>query len=185
LLDRKSGNAAWVYDLNLNRANTSDFVLNDVDSTPVVKNGVAYAIGNGGLMMAIRINDGVILWQKELASIADFWIAGDFIYLINNSNQLICLYSKTGSIKWISNFKNYKNDKKPATHIVYNGVIMAGGNLIMTNQDEKLLVVSPIDGKVIQTKKLGQRIYHNPIAVNGKIYLHTIGTFTTNLVVIK
>jgi outer membrane protein assembly factor BamB len=182
-LDKKTGEVGWVYDLNLNKAASSDFVLNDVDATPVVKDGVAYAIGNGGLMMAIRVIDGMNLWQKELASITDFWIAGDFIYLINNDNQLICLYKKTGGIKWLAQLKNYLNDKKPASHIVYNGIIMAGDNLILTNSNRQLLVISPLDGKILQTKKLGQDIFHSPIVVNGKIYLHTIGMFTTDLVI--
>jgi outer membrane protein assembly factor BamB len=182
-LNKKTGEAGWVYDLNLNKVDTSDFVLNDIDATPIVKNDVVYTVGNGGLMMAIRIIDGAILWQKELASITDFWIAGDFIYLVNNDNQLICLYKKTGGIKWFVQLKKYLNDKKPASKIVYNGIIIAGDNLIMTNSHRELLVISPLDGKILQTKKLDQQIFHSPIIVNGKIYLHTIGRFTTNLVV--
>jgi outer membrane protein assembly factor BamB len=182
-LNKKTGEAGWVYDLNLNKVDTSDFVLNDIDATPVVKNDVVYTIGNGGLMMAIRIIDGAILWQKELASITDFWIAQDFIYLVNNDNQLICLHKKTGGIKWFVQLKKYLNDKKPASKIVYNGIIMAGDNLVMTSSNRELLVISPLDGKILQTKKLDQQIFHNPIVVNNKIYLHTIGRFTTDLVV--
>lgn len=185
LLDKKTGNSPWVYDLNLNKADTSDFLLNDVDATPVIKDGVVYVIGNGGLMMAIRIIDGVVLWQKELASITDFWIVGDFIYLINNDNQLISLHKKTGGIKWFVQLKKYLNDKKPASHIIYNGIIMANGNLIMTNSNRELVVISPQDGKILQTKKLDQKIFHAPIIVNGKLYLHTIGRFTTDLVVME
>ncbi len=183
-LNKKTGDAGWVYDLNLNKVDTSDFVLNDIDATPIIKNDIAYTVGNGGLMMAIRIIDGAILWQKELASITDFWIAGEFIYLVNNDNQLICLYKKTGGIKWFVQLKKYLNDKKPASKIIYNGIIMAGDNLIMTNSNRELLTISPLDGKILQTKKLDQKIFHNPIIVNGKIYLHTIGRFTTDLVVI-
>ncbi|MES2676819.1 MAG: PQQ-binding-like beta-propeller repeat protein [Pseudomonadota bacterium] len=184
-LNKKSGEVGWVYDLNISKADNSDFILNDVDATPVIKDGVAYAIGNGGLTMAIRIIDGVILWQKELASITDFWIAGDFIYLITNDNQLISLYKKTGAVKWIVQLKKYPNDKKPVHKIVYNGIIMAGDNLVMTNSNRELLIISPLDGKILQTKNLNQQIFHSPIVVNGKIYLHTIGRFTTNLVVIE
>ncbi|MDA0901827.1 MAG: PQQ-like beta-propeller repeat protein, partial [Proteobacteria bacterium] len=100
LIDKRSGETLWSYDLNLNRATNSDFILNDIDATPIIKDDVVYAVGNGGLMMAISIKDGAVLWQKELATITDFWIAGDFIYLVNNDNQLICLYTKTGGIKW-------------------------------------------------------------------------------------
>ena len=182
-LSKESGEIAWVYDLNISKADNSDFILNDVDATPVIKGDVVYAIGNGGLMMAIRIIDGAILWQKELSSITDFWIAGDFIYLVNNDNQLICLYKNTGGVRWFVQLKKYLNDKKATGKIIYNGIIMAGDNLIMTNSNRELLVVSPLDGKILQTKELEQQIFHSPIAVDGKIYLHTIGRFSTNLVV--
>jgi outer membrane protein assembly factor BamB len=184
-LNKKNGEVGWVYDLNISKIDNSDFILNDVDATPVIKNDVVYAIGNGGLMMAIRIIDGAILWQKELASITDFWIAGDFIYLVNNDNQLICLYKNTGGIKWFVQLKKYLGKKAKSGKIIYNGIIMAGDNLIMTNSNRELLVISPLDGKILQTKKLDQQIFHSPIVVDGTLYLHTIGRFTTNLVVVK
>ncbi|MFT6077070.1 MAG: outer membrane protein assembly factor BamB [Rickettsiales bacterium] len=184
-LNKKNGESGWVFDLNVSKADNSNFILNDIDSTPIIKDGVVYVIGNGGLMMAVRIIDGVVLWQKELASIADLWIAGDFIYLINNQNQIICLTKKSGKIKWINQLQEYLNEKKSKGKIIYNGIIMAGNNLILTNFDEKLLVVSPLNGKIIQTKKLGQKIFHNPIIVDQKIYLHTIGRFTTRILVIE
>ena len=184
-LNKKSGEVGWVYDLNISKAANSDFILNDVDATPVIKDGIAYAIGNGGLMMAIRIVDGVILWQKELASITDFWIAGDFIYLVTNDNQLISISKKAGAVKWVVQLKKYLNDKKPVNKIVYNGIIMAGDNLVVTNSNRELIFISPLDGKILQTKNLNQQIFHNPIVVNGKIYLHTIGRFTTDLVVME
>lgn len=185
VLNKKSGEVGWVYDLNINKADSSDFLLNDIDATPVVKDGIVYAIGNGGLMMAIRIADGLILWQKELASVTDFWIAGDFIYLINNQDQLICLHKKTGGIKWFKQLKKYSDDKDPNTRIVYNGIVMAGSNLIVTNSNRELLVVWPLDGTVLQTKQLDQRVFHNPIIVGGKLYIYTLGRFNTDLTVVE
>jgi outer membrane protein assembly factor BamB len=183
-INKKNGEVGWVYDLNLNKVDSSDFILSDIDATPVIKNDVVYTIGNGGLMMAIRIIDGAILWQKELASITDFWIAGDFVYLINNDNKLICLYTKTGGIKWFAQLKKYLKDKKPNSKIIYNGIVMAGDNLIITNSSREILTISPFDGKVLQTKKLDQQIFHSPIVVDRRIYLQTIGRFTTNLIII-
>ncbi len=184
-LNKDTGEANWVHDLNINKADNSDFILNDVDATPVAKDGVVYGIGNGGLMMSIRVADGVILWQKELASITDFWIAGEFIYLINNDNQLISVYRKTGGIKWFVQLKKYFNEKKTNSKIIYNGIVMAGDNLIFTNSGRRLFVVSPVNGEILQTKKINGKIFHNPIVVNEKIYLQTIDSFVTSLVVIK
>ena len=185
LLDDKNGDMVWSHDLNQARAINSDFILNDVDAAPIIKDDVVYAIGNGGLMLAIDGKNSNILWQQELSSIADFWIAGDFIYLINNDNQLISLYKKTGGIKWIAQLKKYQDEKNPQSKIIYNGLIMAGDHLILPDINRRLLVISPLNGEILQTIKTEQKIYHTPIVVDKKLYLHTIGRFSVNLLVVE
>ncbi|MFT6332157.1 MAG: outer membrane protein assembly factor BamB [Lentimonas sp.] len=185
-LSKNNGEAGWVFDLNISKAANSDFILNDVDASPIVKDGVVYAVGNGGLMMAIRIKDGVTLWQNELASISDFWLAGNFIYLVNSDNKLISMHKKSGKIKWISQLKEYSGSKKPKNKIIYYGIVMAGNNLIMTNSNNELLLISPFDGEIVQKKKLSGDAFSSPIVVDGKIYLHLLGRFFgTKLLVIQ
>lgn len=184
-LNKTAGDSFWVNDLNIGKIDNSDFILNDADATPIVKDGVVYAIGNGGLMMAIKLSDGSQIWQKELASITNFWVAGDFIYLVNNDNKIICIYKKTGAVKWFAELKKYLKEKKTETKIIYNGIVMAGNNLLLTNSDQKLLVVSPLDGTILQTKKLNGKVYHSPVVVDGKAYLQTIDSYITSIVVIQ
>ncbi|MDA0901997.1 MAG: hypothetical protein O3B09_01115, partial [Proteobacteria bacterium] len=69
--------------------------------------------------------------------------------------------------------------------ITYRGLVMAGDNLILSNSDRQILVISPIDGKIIKKISLGQQIFHSPIIVNGKLYLHLLGRFNTSLLTIK
>jgi outer membrane protein assembly factor BamB len=182
ILDQGNGDIGWSHDLNVNRAINSDFILNDIDATPMVKDGVAYAVGNGGLMMAISIEDGNILWEKEMSSIADFWISGDFIYLVNNENQLICLDRNKGGIKWYVDLEKEKDPKKKA---IYNGVIMAGDNLILSNSKREIIIASAINGEILQRKKVSKRIFHTPIIVDKKLYLNTLGRFTVNLIILQ
>ena len=180
-VNKKTGESIWVEDLNLNRAVSSDFYLNDIDATPVVKNDVVYSIGNGGFMKAIDAKTSAVLWKKEIAGIVDFWLAGDFLYVINNDNKLAALYKKTGGIKWIVELPNLKKEKKPQTKVIYSGVIMAGGKLLISNTDGKILIISPFDGKIEKTYKVGSKIFHSPIIVNKKIYLHTLGSYIISL----
>ena len=181
-VNKKTGEPIWSQDLNLNRAISSDFYLNDVDATPLVKNNVVYTIGNGGLMMALDIKKGHPIWKREIAGIIDFWAAGEFLFVINNDNKLLALNKKSGGIKWISQLPNFKNDKKPQTKIIYSGVIMAGDKLLISGANGKLLVASPLDGKIEKTIKINSQIFHTPIIVNKKIYLHVIGKYLIELV---
>ncbi len=182
---KKTGEVQWSQDLNINKATSSNFYLNDIDATPYVENGVVYSIGNGGLMMAIRIKDGNYLWKKQIAGIVDFWSAGEFLFVINNDNKLLAVSKKTGGIKWISQLPNLEKEKKPQTKIIYNGITMAGDKLLISNHQGKILVVSPIDGKIETVFKVGKRIFHQPVVVNDKIYLHGIGRFVFDLIEVE
>ena len=182
---KDSGEAIWSQDLNLSKATNSDFYLNDIDATPFAKDGVLYSIGNGGLMMAIKIKDGNYLWKKEIAGITDFWAAGEFLFVINNDNKLLAISKKSGGVKWISQLPNFKKEQKPQTKFIYSGVVMAGDKLLISRFDGLLLVASPLDGKIEQTFKFNKKISHAPIVINGKIYLQAIGKFTIDLLEIE
>ena len=184
-LNRETGDPLWSQDLNVNKAGDSDFYLNDIDATPIVKNDVIYSIGNGGLMMAINTKNGNYLWKKEIAGITDFWLAGEFLYVVNNDDKLLAIQRTNGAIKWITQLPSFRSEKNPETKIIYSGVIMAGDKLIITDSRGALLVASPLDGKIEQTLKIDQKIYHSPLVSNGKIYLHALGKYTVNLVEVK
>lgn len=184
-INKKTAELVWSQDLNLSKANSSDFYLNDVDATPLIKDGVLYSIGNGGLMMAINAKNGNYLWKREIAGITDFWLAGDFIFVINNDNRLMAIHRKSGGIKWVSQLPNLKKDKKPQTKIIYDGVVMAGDKLLISNINGELLLVSPFDGSIEKTYKTGERTYHTPIIVGGKIYLNRLGRYVIDLLEIN
>lgn len=184
-IKKKNGELVWSQDLNLSRANSSDFYLNDVDATPIIENNTVYSIGNGGLMMALNIKDGNYLWRKEIAGIIDFWAAGDFLFVIENSNRLLAVSKKTGGIKWVSQLPNFKTEKKPQTKFIYNGVVMVGDKLVISRVDGALLLASPFDGKIEKTFEIGKRIYHAPVVVNGKIYFHNMGRYVVDVVEIE
>ncbi len=184
-INKKTGESVWSQNLNLNKAVNSDFYLNDIDATPLAKDDVVYSIGNGGLMMAIKASDGNYLWKKEIAGIIDFWLVGDFLFVINNDNKLLAIHKKTGGIKWILQLPNLKKDKKPQTKILYSGVVMAGGKLLISESSGKLLVVDPISVKIEKTYQIGAKISHAPIVLNDKIYFYSIGTFLSDLIEIE
>ena len=184
-INKKTGEVMWSQDLNLSKANSSDFYLNDVDATPLIKDDTLYSIGNGGLMMAINLKTGSYIWRKEIAGIIDFWAAADFLFVINNDNKLLAVNKKTGGIKWISQLPNLKKNKKPQTKFIYNGVVMIGDKLVISRSDGELLIASPFDGKIEKTQSIGRRIYHAPVVVDGKIYFHNMARYVVELIEIQ
>lgn len=181
-VNKKTGEDIWSQDLNINSATNSDFYLNDIDATPVVNDDVVYTTGNGGLMMAVNVNNGNYLWKKEIAGIVDFWLSGEFLFLINNDNKLLAVSKKTGGIKWISQLPNLKKPKKPETKFIYSGIVMAGDRLLISRADGQLIIASPLDGSIEKIFEIGKKISHSPVVVDGKIYLYAIGSYIADLI---
>ena len=141
-----------------------------------------YAVGNSGLMIAINLNSKIKLWQKNISSISNFWLAGNFIYVIDNENRLICLNIKTGGVKYFKQLKKYYSKNKL---IHYFGLILAGDNLILTNSNKEMLIISPFDGKILKEYRFNKKIQHRPIIANKKLYLHLKGRFENDIVIFE
>jgi len=182
ILDQKDGQIIDFYELNSSRAINSNFILDDIDATPIISDDILYVIGNSGIMMAIDLKNQNKLWQKNISSISNFWIAGDFIYLIDNENRLICLSKNNGGIKFFTQLDKYHN-KKQLIH--YFGLVLAGNNLILTNSNREMILISPLDGKIIKKYKFNKKIQHRPIIADKKLYLHLKGRFDAQMLIFK
>jgi outer membrane protein assembly factor BamB len=181
-LDKKTGFALWSNDLNSYKSFNSDFFLSDIDATPLIKDNVVYAVSNSGIMKAINLKNGYDLWQKPISSVIDFWLAQDFLYIINNDNQLMAVYKKTGSVKWLVQLPKFKNPKKITSKYNYIGVIMAGDKLIIAREDGAIMVASPFDGKIEKTFFLNKKVLHVPIIIENKIYFYGMNRIKTKLI---
>lgn len=97
--------------------------ISDVDTTPVVQNGVVYAIAYNGNMVALDLRSGQIMWKRELGSVNDFVIDGDRIYLVDQSDRVLALSTEGGVTQWTQSELLHRNLTTPA---LYNGYIVVG-----------------------------------------------------------
>lgn len=181
-INRSNGQALWSKTLTTNVYNFTSFELTDIDATPFMKNGNVYAISNAGKLASINIATGNIVWEKDFSSITNFWIADNFLYIINNDNVLSCIEINKGLIQWAQNLPKYKKPKKNKGLIVYKNIVMVNDKLLLVNNLNKMTIVSPIDGKIIKTVKLKHNISDRPIFINGKMYFSATKRLKVRLV---
>lgn len=74
--------------------------LSDVDTTPVVVNGVVYALAYNGNLTALDLRSGQIMWKRELGSVNDFIVDGDRIYLVDQNDRVLALTTDGGVTLW-------------------------------------------------------------------------------------
>ena len=185
LLQQQNGNELWQNNVNLYQNTFHQDYLNDINANLVIADNAVFVVGNGGLLKSLKLVDGSLLWQITESSLANFWLVSDNLFFINNQNKLIALNKNTGKIKWQSQLPYLKKAKKMTSKIIYNGLVVAGEKILITSQNGDFIIISALDGDIETTITLGAEIFHQPLVVDDKIYLHLLHKFTSQLIVLQ
>ena len=167
----ENGRSLWQDTLSRTSISTSVSSLSDIDADPVIDDGRVYAVGQGGRMVALDINTGQRLWEQNFAGISTPWVAGEWVFVITDDAKLVCMSRANGKIRWISQLRHFKNEKKHSGEILWVGPLLAGNRLLVVNSEGQLVSVSPADGSVTSTIKVGDAYSLSPVIANSTLYL--------------
>ena len=169
----ENGRQVWQDALARTSMTTSVASLSDIDADAVIDGGVVYAIGQGGRMVALDLFSGQRIWELNIAGIATPWVAGDWIFAVNDRAQLIAVARRTGKIRWINQLPRYRNQKDRKGPITYVGPVLAGERLIVAGSNGALINVSPVDGSFQSQVDLEDGVSFQPVVANNTLYLLT------------
>jgi outer membrane protein assembly factor BamB len=167
----ETGRIAWQDNLVSIRHTNALWSLTDISTPPVISHGAVYSVSQGGRFVAIDQRSGARLWQLEVGSSNMPWVAGDFIYLLDNNNELVCISREKGGIRWISQLQTHEDMEKRKRPVFWQGPILAGGRLILTNTLGQIVEASPEDGRVLTTTAGSDIIEVPPIVAGGTLYI--------------
>lgn len=168
-LNTNTGEPVWNANLIKSSNNNTMLYLNDIDMTPIIKNGVVYISNYAGVMFSINAKTGEVIWANDAAGGNKFaWIAGDYIYSVNRYNQLTAMQKKTGQFAWVTNLEQSK--PKKGIKMQYSGPTMINGSLYVTCSNGMLMVYNPANGEQISEHKISNSVYSPIIAVENQIY---------------
>lgn len=167
----ENGRLLWQDTLSRTSVSTSVSALSDIDAEPVIDSGRAFAIGQGGRLVAIDLGTGQRLWEQNFASIATPWVAGDWLYVVTDDARLICVAKATGKIRWLTQLARYEKEKKKKGRIQWTGPVLAGDRLILLNTLGHIVSASPTDGSVQSTVEGKNAFELPPVVANGTLYV--------------
>ncbi|UIJ44699.1 PQQ-binding-like beta-propeller repeat protein [Sphingomonas cannabina] len=166
----ENGSSVWADTLSRSSISTSVSSLSDIDAEPVIDQGRAYAVGQGGRMVALELVTGQRLWEQNLAGISTPWVAGEWIFVVTDDARLICLARASGKIRWISQLRKYRKEKKQKDPIAWIGPVLAGGKLWLANSQGQIVSASPTDGTVGYTLETKGRFGLPLMVANSTLY---------------
>ena len=175
----ENGQVVWQDALARTSISTTVTSLSDIDADPVIDGGRVYAVGQGGRMVAIELITGQRVWEINLAGISTPWVVGDWIYVVTDQAQLLCIARTTGHIRWLTQLPHYRNEKKKNGDIYWVGPVLAGNRLVLANSLGQIVNVSATDGAVQSTVETKMPVSIAPIVANNTLYiLHDNGQLT-------
>jgi outer membrane protein assembly factor BamB len=167
----ENGRAVWQDALSRTSMSTAVASLSDIDADPVIADGKVYAIGQGGRMVALDIITGQRLWELNVGGISTPWIAGDWLFVVTDQAQLLCIARASGKVRWISQLPHWRKPKKKDKLISWTGPVLAGDRLILGNTLGGLVNVAVADGKIGTGVDVGSSVYLPPVVANNTLFI--------------
>lgn len=146
-----------------------------VRGLPVIDRDLVLAISHAGRMMAMDLRQGARAWQAEIGGVEMPWAAGDYIFLVTNDSQLVCLRRSDGRIRWVTPLPRFADPEDQEQPIRWRGPVLAGDRLIIAGSHGEVMSVSPYDGQPVGLISLGDGVAVSPVVAANSLYLVTNG----------
>lgn len=168
-----SGSLAWSDSLAAVRGRNSLVDLSAIRAMPMIQDSVVYAVGLGGLMLALDLRSGRRLWERDIGSQHTPCLAGDWIFILSLNQTLVCLDKSDGHVRWTSTLPRFGDTKRQKDSIFWTGPLLGGNYLYLGGSTSKLLAVNPVNGDVVGERDLPDPISVAPIAAMGRMFVIT------------
>ncbi len=153
-----------------------------IRGAPVIDRGVVFAISHSGRMIAVDLRRGVRAWEVALGGIEMPWVGGEFIFVLTNDAQLVCLTRREGRIRWVRPLARFAKPEKQDDPIHWAGPVLAGDRLIVAGSNRQALSISPYSGEVLGVIDLPDAVFLAPVVADNTLYFLTEGA---NLIALR
>jgi outer membrane protein assembly factor BamB len=149
-----TGVVVWTDSLAAGSGRSNIANLSAVHALPVIDQGVVFAIGLGGLILANDLRSGRRLWERDIAGTDTPCVAGDWIFLITADQQIVALARVDGQVRWVGQLPRYQNAAKQRDPIIWTGPVLTGQRLVAVGDNGEAVAIDPTSGEVTGSHKL-------------------------------
>lgn len=172
-LRMENGRTVWQDSLAATRRFDAISTLADIHGRPVIDRGRVIAISHSGRVASIDLRTGERAWEQEVGGSYTPWVAGDFIYLLSTSGEVICLTRADGRVRWLTQLDQWEDMEEKDGPIHWAGPILAGDRLILVGSQGQAWSLSPYTGKALGRIDLPEGSFLAPVVADSTLYLMT------------
>jgi len=169
----QTGSLAWSDQLSRTGNFTPLANINAIAARPVIADGRVYAISHSGRFVAIDLRTGERIWTANVPSTQTPWIAGNFAFVVTLDAELVCISTRDGRVRWITQMDQWKNERRETGGIQYVGPVLISGRLVVISSEGNLEEYSPETGEQLNSIRVGDPVSLPPIVANNTLYVYS------------
>jgi outer membrane protein assembly factor BamB len=169
----ENGRPLWSDNFSNTRSVGAISNLADIRGRPVLDRGRVFAASHSGRMAAIDLRTGDRAWEQEFGSTHSPWVVGDYVYILSNDNELVCLTWNDGKVRWVRQLPNYQNEKKKKDPINWAGPVLGSDRLILLSSAGDAISVSPYTGEPLGREAMSAGGSMTPAIAANSLYVLT------------
>ncbi|MEC8164562.1 MAG: PQQ-binding-like beta-propeller repeat protein, partial [Pseudomonadota bacterium] len=165
-----NGRVVWSDSLVAVRRTDTLSTVAHIRGHPVVDRGVVYAISHSGRLVAIDLRTGARVWDRSIGGSETPWVAGNFIYVLSNQDDLYCLTRLGGRVRWVQSLPKYEDPEDKDGPIKWFGPVLASDRLMVVGNHGEVLSVSPYTGAFLSKLELTDKLSVAPVVASGSVF---------------
>ncbi|MEM7057757.1 MAG: PQQ-binding-like beta-propeller repeat protein [Pseudomonadota bacterium] len=170
-VDFSSGRQVWSAVLGGARRGLARSSIADVTGDPVIAGRAVVAANQSGRIVAIDGQTGRRGWTRSIGSTGPIWAAGDSVYVVSDTSELVRLALRSGGTVWRTELPQYEDPDDREDPIAYSGPVLVGGQILVTDSLGNLMTFSPDTGTQNATIDLSDGSTTGPVVAGGLVYV--------------
>jgi outer membrane protein assembly factor BamB len=173
-----NGTELWNNPLSRTTRTNALSEIRDIAGRPVIYKGDVFAVSHADVMAATDLRTGALRWQIPVSAYTSPWAAGDVVFVVDDSGQVICASRDSGQLYWLTDLNAppplNRHGKRPKfLRSAWSSPILANGRLITVSDHGEAVAIDAKTGQVVARLKIGDDALIGPIAVDGMLYVAT------------
>lgn len=171
----ETGRAVWTEGIAGIRGRPSIADIAAVRGRPAIDRGRGFVAGAGGVTMAIDMRSGRRLWEREIPGRESPWVAGEWIFMLSESEEAAALRRADGRVKWVTALPRFEDEERRRDPITWTGPLLVGDRLIVGSSRGEALALSPYTGEILGRQRLPDGVTVPMAVAEQTVFLLTDG----------
>jgi outer membrane protein assembly factor BamB len=172
-LNVRNGRPAWNDTLARTGGLTPLSSLADISGRPVIDRGLVFANSHAGRLVAIDIRTGERTWTIDVGGTQRPWVVGDYVYVITDQAQVLCVRRSDGRIRWLKQLEAYKDPETRRGAVAWSGPVLVSDRLIALSSEGYAVSISPYTGEILGQIDIPDKAFIAPVVANNTVYVLT------------